>query len=190
MTTIQLIWRSIALTNRSACASSIIGLIYRVKYYTLGSDITRLVIPLWATSYVPCQILRCLPCKGSNEATQSHSMSEEAAGVMIFCMPPTASFFRRVEGPVRSWLSAVSWRALRTTRFSRSGKYAGSSQSNLKKKLESRRKEVYLPSDLHGHHTAWVNTEAGNYPLQQLDSTPNLSSSNVWKTQLRVTRAA
>lgn len=52
--------RPLLTSSYSACASSIISLVYRTHYYTVGEDNTRLAVQLWATAYVIRQLLLCL----------------------------------------------------------------------------------------------------------------------------------
>ncbi|KAH8705547.1 hypothetical protein BGW36DRAFT_422101 [Talaromyces proteolyticus] len=70
-----------------ACLSSIIGLVYRVRYYSISSDNTYLVVPVWATS-----------------------MGEMTAGVMVCCMPSIAIVFKLVRRPILSGLSSAGQR--------------------------------------------------------------------------------
>ncbi|RYP77945.1 hypothetical protein DL771_000804 [Monosporascus sp. 5C6A] len=143
--------RKLAVSAMFLIGISIIGLCYRVQYYTAGENNIRLVVPLWATA-----------------------MAEETAGVMICCMPSTAAVFKSVKGPVLSWLSSMSERALRLTGQSRSGILLSSSNSNLRRTLEHKtpentRNPVYCHPGSHDRHTAWVETEVDTYPLPQLN---------------------
>ncbi|KJK78255.1 hypothetical protein H634G_06428 [Metarhizium anisopliae BRIP 53293] len=70
---------SMFLVGLSACASSAMGLYYRVLYYDAGQNNIRLVVPVWATA-----------------------IAEAAAGVMICCMPSTAAVFKALKQPIKS----------------------------------------------------------------------------------------
>lgn len=136
---------SMFLVGISACASSIISLIYRVQYYTAGDDNTRLVVPLWATS-----------------------MAEEAAAVMICCAPTTASFYKLAKPSVRTWLSSASGRALR---LSGSGSHrtdmpGSGSQSNLKGSLDSGWNAAYSHAQGREHNPE---RETDAYSLGQMN---------------------
>ncbi|OKL60390.1 hypothetical protein UA08_04240 [Talaromyces atroroseus] len=103
----------------SACASSIIGLVYRVRFYRIGSDNTYLVVPLWATA-----------------------IAEEAAGVVVCCLPAAAVVFRSVRQ--------------RPTGYKRSEDSANSNYSQLYSRSSSNR--------------IWSDTEADSYALLQMQS--------------------
>lgn len=115
-------------------------------------------------------------------------MGEEAAAVMICCMPSTSSLVKSLQEPVRSWLSNASQRALRLTGSNRTGlpRSGSGSMSNLKGSSESNQDAIDshpLPQQL---HTAWANASSDNYPLQHL----NVSNSRVWKkTEIQISRA-
>lgn len=103
-------------------------------------------------------------------------MAEEAAGVMICCMPNTTTVFKSVKGPVLSWLSSASERALRLTNPSRfrSGIFLSGSNSNLRsslerKQLENSQNPIYCHPDPPDRHAAWVDTDVDTYSLQQLN---------------------
>lgn len=66
-----------------ACISSLIGLVTRVRYYSIYSDQVRIMVPI-----------------------QTTAMAEMAAGVIICCGPSAAVVCRSIKDlPVRSWLS-------------------------------------------------------------------------------------
>lgn len=95
-------------------------------------------------------------------------MSEQAAAVMICCMPSTAAFFKSAKVPVRSWLSSVSGRALRLTGSNRSDMPNSGSQSNLKGSLESGWNAAYSNQQSHDHNGVWVDTEFDAYSMRKV----------------------
>lgn len=108
-------------------------------------------------------------------------MAEEAAGVVICCMPATAALFKHFKKPVLSWLSSASKLALRLTSSGRSGHY-----SNDKGSLESHRDPVYYHVEPQDHHAAWVDAEVDAHSLQQLGQ----GNTGVWKkTEVHVSES-
>jgi hypothetical protein len=87
----------------------------------------------------------------------SPSMAEEAAGVIICCMPSTAIVFRSVKGPVASWLSS---RFLRLT---------GSSPSRDRRVRAKTRSQTYSPLGELSYPNVWIDSEADAHSLQQLE---------------------
>ncbi|KAI0902737.1 hypothetical protein F4823DRAFT_406970 [Ustulina deusta] len=135
---------SMFLVGISALISSILSLYYRTLYYAAGEDNIRLVVPLWATA-----------------------MAEEAAGVIVCCMPATAALFRKVKMPRPSWMSFSRWAI-------RSPIVLSGSSSNLKENLERHesdniRNPVYCHPGSRDCHTAWVDSEPETHSLQQWD---------------------
>jgi hypothetical protein len=104
-------------------------------------------------------------------------MAEEAAGVIICCMPITAAGFKSVKGPMLSWLSSASERALRiTTSSSRSRPgipLAGSNYSLQEQKKvaanDSTRNLFNNHPTPHDRRTAWMDSDVNTYSLQQLN---------------------
>jgi hypothetical protein len=95
-------------------------------------------------------------------------MAEEAAAIIICCMPTTAALFKSIKTPLRDWLSSPSSRALRITTFKRSGMTQSGSQYSLKGSLNNGWNAGY--SQLHyGQHATWVDADMGNYSLQHMD---------------------
>ncbi|KAI1772253.1 hypothetical protein F4818DRAFT_180413 [Hypoxylon cercidicola] len=151
-----------------ACASSILGLVYRTQYYTAGEDNIPLVVPLWTTS-----------------------IAEETAGVMICCMPSVAAVFKAVKGPVQSWLSSVSERVLHITDSSGFGTLLSGRNSNLKRSLgrnkyESSQNPIYCHPSPCDRHNAWVHTDVDACSLRDLD--PGDTGIGK-KTEVKVTQA-
>ncbi|KAF2970324.1 hypothetical protein GQX73_g3175 [Xylaria multiplex] len=143
---------SMFLVGTSALVSSILSLYYRTLYYAAGEDNIRLVVPLWATA-----------------------MAEEAAGVIVCCMPATAALFRKVKMPMPSWSSISKW-------TSRSPILLSGSSSNLKENLErhesiNSRNPVYCHPGSRDRHAAWVDSEAETHSLQHL----NLGNTGIGK---------
>ena len=117
-------------------------------------------------------------------------MSEQAAGVMICCKPTTAALLRSIQGPVRSWLSSVSGRALRLTSSYRSNMLHAGSQFELKENLDSNQAQIYFRSDPHDYHAAWADAEVDTYSLQYLNPHLQPGNTGVWKrTDIEVSRA-
>lgn len=114
-------------------------------------------------------------------------MGEEAAAVLICCMPSTSSLMKSVQEPLRSWLSNARQRALRLTGSSRTGvvRSGGGSQSNFKGSLERNRNAVYTHPAPKDRHTAWAGANIDTYPLRHL----NTSTGGVWKqTDIQIYR--
>ncbi|KAG6356840.1 hypothetical protein INS49_014714 [Diaporthe citri] len=147
---------SMFLVGLSACAASIIGLIYRVRFYTVSKDNSRHAIAIWATS-----------------------MAEEAAAVMICCAPTTATFFKLAKAPVRSWLSRARGRALRLTGWHRSDMPDSGSQSKLKASLESGRNAAYSHLEAREDTAVRVDTEFDAYSLRQMNQTRTSASRGI-----------
>ncbi|KAI3328370.1 hypothetical protein F4824DRAFT_493210 [Ustulina deusta] len=122
---------SIFLVGISALISSILSLYYRTLYYAAGEDNIRLVS-------IRANML-------------SLSMAEEAAGVIVCCMPATAALFRKaIRSPI----------------------VLSGSSSNLKENLERHKSDnirnpVYCHPGSRDRHTAWVDSEPETHSLQQ-----------------------
>lgn len=101
--------------------------------------------------------------------TDLSSMAEEAAAVMICCMPTTATFFKLAKAPVRSWLSSASGRALRLTGSHRSDIHRSGSRTNLKGSLESGWNAAYSHPQGREHNAIRVDREFDTYSLQQMN---------------------
>jgi hypothetical protein len=149
----------------TAVASSIIGLVYRYHFYVQGDNNIRLAVALWVTS-----------------------MTEEAAGIMICCMPATAVVFKSVKGPLKSWLSSVSERTLRLTGSSAwsrsklsenqdSNYRSGGSNGSAEKVVQGGQGNdggyyqhgVYCHPSQAYRHDAWVDTEVDSWSIHQLN---------------------
>ncbi|KAI0425309.1 hypothetical protein F5Y09DRAFT_322019 [Xylaria sp. FL1042] len=84
-------------------------------------------------------------------------MSEEAAGVILCCMPATAALFKAVQFPMVSWLP-----------FSK-GKRTPRLRSNLEpRETVNSRDSIYCHPGIN-RHIVQVDSEVENYPLQHLD---------------------
>lgn len=114
-------------------------------------------------------------------------MGEEAAAVMICCMPSTSSLVKSLQGPVRSWLSHASQRALRLTGSTHTGmpRSGVGNLSNLKGSSESNQNAIDSHPASKEHHIAWADANLDNYPVRQL----KMSNGRVWKkTEIQISR--
>lgn len=105
-------------------------------------------------------------------------MAEEAAAVMICCMPTTATFFKLARVPVRSWLSS-SRRALRLTGLYCSNMTHSGSQSDLKDSLESGWNATDSNPQGRTHNAVRVDMEFDTYSLRQMDQKQKLQEPKV-----------
>lgn len=113
-------------------------------------------------------------------------MAEEAAAVMICCMPTTAALFKSAKTPMRTWWSSLGSRVLRLTTLNRSGMTQSGSQSSLKGSLNNGWSAAY-PQPHYGQHATWVDTDVGNYSLQEMDQQQMYGNTGVWKkTEVQV----
>ncbi|KAK0621944.1 hypothetical protein B0T17DRAFT_509243 [Bombardia bombarda] len=146
---------SMFLVGISACISSSIGLVYRVRFYKSVNDTTRIAVPMWATV-----------------------IAEVAAGVIICCMPSMVVVFRSVKEPMLSWITTTSQRALRLAGCSRSGlSIPQYSNPNSKVHLEGRylddggrdRDAIYCHPGSFYRNDVWVDAELNTHSLEQLN---------------------
>ncbi|KAI1633568.1 hypothetical protein F4809DRAFT_622741 [Biscogniauxia mediterranea] len=131
---------SMFLVGLCACASSIIGLVYRVRYFRAGQDNIFVVVPLWVTA-----------------------IAEETAAIMICCMPTIAAVFKAAKKPVLTWLSILSERAQHRNQTFRPGVLFSGRNCNLgatkqHTETESGLIPLYCHPGPRNRHTAWVDT--------------------------------
>lgn len=88
------------------------------------------------------------------------SMAEEAAGIVICCVPSTAIVFKSIRGSQASWVLST---AKRLTGSSRSG---GSTQ---RKGVENDGNSIYLHLASHSSHQDWNDIEAETHSLQHMN---------------------
>lgn len=115
----------------------------------------------------------------SHTLTKLPSMADEAAAVIIFCAPTTATFFRVAKDPVRSWLPHARGRTLRLTGLHRSDMPDSNSQSKLKASLESGRNAAYSDSQTPEDNTVRFVAEFDAYSMRQMSQTGTSAGSGI-----------
>lgn len=95
-----------------------------------------------------------------------HSIGEDAAGVVVCCMPASAALLRVLRKPGFSWVSP------NVARSSSAGFHASKNsnfQNNLnRKKLDNSESQIYDHPGSTQRHDAWAHSDAETHSLQHL----------------------